>query len=44
MQHKKYIFQILHKEIKLTPKVLSFADEKNVDVFDIYRKSIRIYV
>lgn len=29
MQYKKKIFDIVYKEIKLTPKVVSFADESN---------------
>ena len=36
MQQKKYIFQILHKEIKLAPKVLAFADDTNENSIDIY--------
>ena len=30
MQQKKYIFQILHKEIKLAPKVLAFAHDATI--------------
>ena len=29
---KKYIFQILHKEIKLASKVLAFADSTNENI------------
>lgn len=36
MQYKKYIFKILHNEIKLTPKVFSFADDTNQNSIDIY--------
>ena len=32
MQYKKYIFEILHKEIKLAPKVLAFADSTNENI------------
>ena len=40
MQYKKYIFEILHKEIKLTPKVFSFADDTNENSIDIYMEKI----
>lgn len=36
MYYKKKIFEIIHNEIKLTPKVLSFSDESNENKIDIY--------
>lgn len=36
MQYKKKIFNIIHEEVKLTPKVVSFADETNENKIDIY--------
>lgn len=36
MRYKKHIFNILHNEIKLTPKVISYADETSEYSIDIY--------
>lgn len=36
MQYKKKIFEIIHNEVKLTPKVLSFKDEIDENSIDIY--------